>query len=79
MTTTPVRNSAQAQRLSFIEVCLVCFGRVNREPLMLYFGIAEAQASRDLSQYSELAPGNMVYDRSAKTYLKGLHFKRVLT
>jgi hypothetical protein len=57
------------QRLEFIEFRLFWDGSVNRSDLTERFGVSTPQASADLSQYRELAPENIRYDSSAKSYL----------
>ena len=56
------------RRLEFIEFRLFWEGWINRGDLTRFFGVSVPQASRDLSQYQELAPGNMEYDKSEKRY-----------
>jgi len=63
------------QRLEFIEFRLFWEGRVNRSDLMEQFGISVNQATYDLSRYMEMAPDNMVYDKSARTYVRGPDFE----
>lgn len=65
------------RRLEFIEFRLYWEGRVNRSDLVDFFGISVPQASSDLTQYQEVAEGNMVYDKTAKTYVPGARFKPV--
>ena len=60
-----------AQRLEFIEFRLFWEGHVNRSDLMEQFGLSVNQASADLNRYIGLAPDNMVYDKSARTYVRG--------
>lgn len=60
-----------AQRLEFIEFRLFWEGRVNRSDLMEQFGLSVNQASADLKRYIGFAPDNMVYDKSARTYVRG--------
>jgi len=60
-----------AQRLEFIEFRLFWEGRVNRSDLMEQFGLSVNQASADLNRYIGFAPENMVYDKSARTYVRG--------
>ncbi|GAB4511302.1 MAG: WYL domain-containing protein [Roseibium sp.] len=62
------------KRLEFIEFRLFWDGHVNRSDLMDQFGISVNQASSDLSRYIEMAPDNMVYDKSARTYVPGPDF-----
>lgn len=64
-----------AQRLEFIEFRLFWEGRVNRSDLMEQFGLSVNQASADLNRYIGLAPDNMLYDKSARTYVRGTDFK----
>jgi len=62
------------RRLEFIEFRLFWEGHVNRGDLMEMFGISVQQASTDLNRYLGLAPANMVYDKSARTYVRGDNF-----
>ena len=66
-----------AQRLEFIEFRLFWEGHVNRSDLMEQFGLSVNQASADLNRYIGFAPDNMVYDKSARTYVRGAGFKPV--
>jgi hypothetical protein len=63
------------QRLEFIEFRLFWEGHVNRSDLMDQFGVSVNQASTDLNRYIGFAPDNMVYDKSARTYVRGSDFK----
>lgn len=63
------------QRLEFIEFRLFWEGGINRSDIMDYFGVSVPQASKDLSQYQERAPGNMEYDKREKRYLATDSFK----
>ena len=65
------------QRLEFIEFRLFWEGHVNRSDVMEQFGLSVNQASSDLNRYIGFAPDNMVYDKSARTYVRGLGFKPV--
>lgn len=65
------------QRLEFIEFRLFWEGGVNRSDITSYFGVSVPQASNDLARYQELAPHNIVYDRSGKRYLAGKRFKPI--
>ena len=60
-----------AQRLEFIEFRLFWEGHVNRSDLMEQFGLSVTQASADLNRYIGFVPDNMVYDKSARTYVRG--------
>lgn len=65
------------QRLEFIEFRLFWEGHVNRSDVMEQFGLSVNQASSDLSRYIGLAPRNMDYDRSLRTYVRQPGFKPV--
>lgn len=65
------------QRLEFIEFRLFWEGGLNRADITDYFGVSVPQASNDLARYQELAPHNIIYDRSGKKYLAGKRFKPV--
>lgn len=62
------------QKLQFIEFRLFWEGHVNRGDLMDTFGVSLNQASGDLNRYIALAPENMVYDKSGKTYVRSPAF-----
>ena len=62
------------KRLEFIEFRLYWEGRMNRSDLMATFGVSVNQASTDLNRYLRLAPENMVYDKSARTYVRSQAF-----
>ncbi len=63
------------KRLEFIEFRLYFEGRMNRGDLMKIFGVSVNQASTDLNRYLKLAPENMVYDKSARSYLRSEVFR----
>ncbi len=48
---------------------------MNRGDLMDAFGVSLNQASSDLNRYIGMAPDNMVYDKSARTYIRGTRFE----
>lgn len=62
------------RRLEFIEFRLFWEGHVNRGDLMDAFGVSVNQASTDLNRYIGMAPDNMIYDKSARTYIRGTQF-----
>jgi len=62
------------RRLEFIEFRLFWEGHVNRSDLIDTFGISVQQASTDLNRYLGLAPVNMSYDKSAKSYVRAAKF-----
>lgn len=67
----------QERRLEFVDFRLAWDGRLNRADLMGFFGISVPQASTDISRYKELAPDNLVYDGSARTYVATSAFSPV--
>ncbi len=69
----------QARRLEFIDARLYWDGRLNRSDLADFFGISVQQASLDLAEYLQCAPGNVVYDLSQKAYLATEGFQPILT
>jgi Predicted transcriptional regulator len=63
------------RRLEFIDFRLRWDRTVNRSDLVEFFRISPQQASADLARYAELAPGNLEYDKSLKTYRATAAFK----
>jgi len=53
----------KAERLVFIDFRLRFLGSLNRSDLKEQFGIADAAASKELSEYKKLRPNNFSYDR----------------
>lgn len=79
----PIVKSASARwgpkrRLEFIDFRLLWDGTINRSELVGFFGISTQQASSDLARYTEFAPGNLSYDKRAKTYRATAGFKPLL-
>ncbi|EFN8482908.1 WYL domain-containing protein, partial [Escherichia coli] len=70
---------SQERRLEFIDFRLLWEGRLNRADLTTFFRISVPQASLDLAKYQEVAPNNMVYDRTQKAYITTPDFKPVFT
>jgi predicted DNA-binding transcriptional regulator YafY len=73
----PLRWAVEA-RLEFIERKLYWEGTANRRDLIEKFSVSEQQASSDLTRYQEMAPDNLVYDKSGKTYRTSDAFEPVL-
>lgn len=69
----PVRWS-QERRLQFIDFRLQWERRINRKDVTDFFKISVPQASADISRYSDLAPDNLVYDTSSRTYIATAKF-----
>jgi len=57
------------RRLQFIDFRLRWERRINRMDLTKHFGISTPQASLDIAKYTKLAPDNLTYDHSSKTYI----------
>ncbi|WP_321495590.1 WYL domain-containing protein [uncultured Desulfobacter sp.] len=66
------------QRLEFIEFRLFWEGTINRKDLTDTFGVSVPQASADIKQYKQTAPGNIYYDKRQKKYLVSSKFEPVL-
>ena len=64
----PVKWS-QERRLQFIDFRLQWGGRINRRDVTDFFKISVPQASADIARYAEVAPGNLEYDTSSRTYV----------
>lgn len=60
---------SQERRLQFIDFRLQWEGRINRRDVTDFFSISVPQASADISRYAELAPQNLRYDSSSRTYV----------
>lgn len=70
-------NYAQRERLGYLELRTFFIGELRRADLESRFGIRPAAATRDLNAYRALAPENLVYDASAKTYVPSERFRPV--
>lgn len=68
-------SQSQTERLAHIDFRLYFLGSVGRNDLVKRFGIKEAAATRDLTQYRESAPSNIEYDTKAKLYRVAHKFK----
>jgi len=69
------RRWSVQQRLKFIDDQLHWREQINRLDLINEFGVSVPQASHDLSAYKSMAPKNMAYDASAKTYRRSNEFE----
>lgn len=67
----------QRERLFFIEFRLYFYGELKRSDLTDRFGIKEAAATRDISQYKKLIPENISYNSRSKIYQISDAFKTV--
>ena len=66
---------SQDRRLEFIDFRLRWDSRLNRSDLTDFFGISVPQASLDIAKYIDLAPRNLVYDRSSRVYIASSDFQ----
>lgn len=70
-------SQTQRERLAFLELRAFFTGELQRGDIESRFGIKPAAASRDLSVYRELAPGNLDYDQASRRYRPADSFKPV--
>ena len=61
-------SQTQRERLAFLELRAFFTGELQRSHIESRFGIKPAAASRDLSIYREIAPGNLDYDQVSRRY-----------
>jgi hypothetical protein len=66
---------SQERRLQFIEFRLQWERRINRKDVTDFFKISVPQASADIARYVDLAPGNLEYDASSRTYVATQGFR----
>jgi len=71
----PGNRWSQDRRLEFVDFRLRWDGRINRSDITEHFGTSVPQASLDIARYLEIAPSNLVYDRSSRVYLATENFK----
>lgn len=69
-------NYAVLQRLRLIDFLLSHYGSVSRSEIIDFFGIGPATASRDLADYREKHPANLVFNTISKRYVKADTFER---
>lgn len=67
-------SHALRERLAYIDFRLCFFGEIGRPDLIERFGVAPAEATRDLALYREIAPQNIIFDGSNKSYRVGQAF-----
>lgn len=58
------------KRLSLIDFYLTYVGSFQRNDLMKHFDIGSVTATRDIKEYRQLYPENIIYDVSSKSYVK---------
>lgn len=61
-------TQAQRERLSYIDFKLYFLGELRRADVVDRFGIGPAAATRDIAQYKEIAPENLILDNVDKIY-----------
>lgn len=69
MVTQLSTNSAQRERLYFIEFVVLFLGTVRRKDVVNQFDVSEAAATKDLSLYSDVASDMLEYHFRKKCYL----------
>ena len=68
-------SPAQQKRLSHIDFRVNFLGSIARHDLMNRFGIKQAAATRDITEYRKLVEENLDYDQSRKIYTRTENFK----
>jgi len=67
-------------RYRLIEIIALWEGRLTTNHLTESFGIGRQQASKDINTYiSDIAPGNLMYDKTLKGYVPSESFKPCVT
>ncbi|MGD8175610.1 WYL domain-containing protein [Marinimicrobium sp. ARAG 43.8] len=69
-----IPKDTQSERLTLLELVAYWEGKVNTTLLTRHFGISRQYASVDLKRYRDLAPGNLRYSPSDKSYLANTGF-----
>lgn len=64
----------QRERLAFIDFRLFFLGSVSRGDIVGRFGVSPAVSTRDLALYRNVAPSNISFDGSSKSYRIGSAF-----
>jgi len=70
-------SRAQAERLAHIDFWLYFMGELGRADITARFGTAPAGATRDIALYKEIAPSNINFHASGKTYRPSAAFQPV--
>ena len=68
-------SQAQKERLSHIDFRTYFLGEIGRSDLVGRFNVGAAAATRDITLYRALAPTNLEYNTSLKSYVKSRFFK----
>lgn len=72
-------NWYQIARLKTIETVAHWYGQVNSSDIKNIFGISRIAALGDIQRYIELAPGNIEYNSTKKTFVASSNFNKILT
>lgn len=67
-------SAPQRERLAHIDFTLMFKGEAGRGDLIDRFAIAPTQATKDFALYHELAPANVVYDKSRRLHVRARSF-----
>lgn len=70
-------SQTQRERLAFLELRAFFTGELQRSDIESRFGLKPAAASRDLSIYRRMAPGNLDYDQASRCYRPADDFKPI--
>ncbi len=70
-------GASRRERIRYIDYHSLLLGRIGRKDLLEKFGIAEAAATRDFTLYNQLAPKNLVYLPSVRSYAITEQFKPI--
>ena len=62
------------RRLEYIEFHVYWIGPLHRYDLIEAFKISPVQASKDIAFYKKIAPDNLIFNKSKKSYLKSKNF-----
>lgn len=65
------------QRLQYIELMAYYTGVITRSAIANAFAVSDAAATKDLKQYTDIAPGNLVYKHSVFGFVPVAAFKAV--
>ena len=68
-------GQAQQERLAYLELRAFFVGELRRADIEERFGVKPAAATRDLTAYRQMAPGNLSYDSPTRCYRPGVAFK----
>ncbi|WP_234246257.1 WYL domain-containing protein [Billgrantia desiderata] len=63
-------STPQRERLAHIDFTLMFKGEARRSDLIYRFAIAPTQATKDFALYHELAPANIIYDKSRRLHIR---------